>query len=126
MKKFILALVLLVLLVGGGIGYQIALRQLKTEMTAQCETIERLVDANDPASVRSACDVLDAAWSGQEKYLYYLIDHQHINDLAQTVEALSVAAKTWSVPDMLHAAAHIRIAVHSLYEDESFLLKNIY
>lgn len=126
MKKFILAMVLLLLLVGGGIGYQCVLKYFSESMSAQCEAIERMVYAEDAASVQKACDALSAVWSAQEKYLYYLIDHQHINDLDKTVGELAAAGAAWSVPDVLNAAAHIRITAHSLYEDESFLLKNIF
>ena len=124
MKKFVFALVLFLVLLACGIGYQAALGHMANALTAHCAAVERT--CYDGENAAQAFDALEAAWEKSMRYLPYLIDHQHLNALSQSVAELGKAIDAGAEPEILMVAARVRRAVQSLYADECFVPKNIF
>ena len=126
MKQFVLAMVLLVCLVSGGIGYQATVVYFSETMEKNISALQRDLYSAHKQTFDETMDVFLADWNRLSYAMAYLVDHEHLNSLDTSITSLRSAVALDREEEIQSALNQVHTETKNISEDILFLLKNIF
>ena len=125
MKVFIAALLILLLLIGGGIAADLYLHTLSEDIANFADRIDQAAQAEDFDTVRAVYQEMQTYWDANEMPLTALVDHAHTVEIDKSLKELEMSMAVEADTEILLSCAKVRMEVKSIANDEHFHIKNI-
>lgn len=125
MKLFVCAILMLVLMVGGGVVYGITIDRIMGDMIEAGKQIDQAIYAAD---TQSAADIVASVrnnWERNRFVLSGIIDHTHIYELEITMEEIAHALYSGEEGEALLASARMQVKARNLKKNEHLTLENV-
>ncbi len=125
MKRLILCAIIGVLLAGSSV---LSLRYMRTscdQLTGQLEKVVLQMQAGDKEKALAHYQELAALWEEKEPLLELMIRHQHLDETAVGIRALSAYISHDSPVLFFAEADKIRFCLRDIWEKETFSLENL-
>lgn len=126
MKRFIFAVVLFAVVLGGGGLFQWMLGNFGEQMQAHCAAIERYAKEENWTALDGQVQALEKFWDKKETALTYIADHAHLNIITAALGELQIATDACDGMEALLANARMRSEASAIVEDASFRPENIF
>ena len=125
MKRLILCAIIGALLAGSSV---LSLRYMRTscdQLTGQLEKVVLQMQAGDKEKALAHYQELAALWEEKEPLLELMIRHQHLDEAAVGIRALSAYISHDSPVLFFAEADKIRFCLQDIWEKETFSLENL-
>lgn len=126
MKQRILLVILLpLLIVGAAISSMVYTHSVSKSLLLSCELTRQAIRAEDYALAAERAEDMQDDWLDRRERLRLLIDHPDIDEVTQTLKALSAALEAEEKGDALTQAALLDEALRHLSHRDDPTLSNI-
>lgn len=114
----------LILLMHGACDY--AGRQVAAQLMQDCRYVNRMVQDNEPETAVQYLLQMEQEWNKQADFLALFSNHQRANRVREQIITARIALETEQAFEFRRSMAEMEEAAKSLYEEDAFLLKNIW
>lgn len=126
MKKFVSALVILVIVLVSGV---LSIRYFKSSSDQLVKSIENtstLVSQENWSAAKTGVETIDKEWSSTEKTWALLTDHVEVDNIELSLKKSREYINTGSSSEAMAELEGLKFMVEHIYSKEQFNLKNIF
>lgn len=118
MKRFIIAAVLVVTIIGVGFVSIFQLARMTDLMSAELDSLLVSVYAKEQAQVLEKADKFQKLWEEEERSMMRYIHHDELDAITGTVARLEALAQYEEYPELAAEIDRLRHLVRHIYESE--------
>ena len=126
MKRFIIALCIFLLLIGTCLFGLYEVHNVRNDMTASIETIDKQVQSNHLEEAQKSIEKLQKDWIGYEKKLVRFVGHVPLNEISSVLEGLSYYIRYDDTATFFAELHRIKSLVDHVWYTEIPTLTNIF
>lgn len=125
MKTFIIALVILALMLGGGVFFTLTLDAISEEMVTYTDTIHISLQQGDLEDAKQQTQQLSQTWDKKKKVLTALIDHSYLSAIDISVAELTENINYEERSQASEKNAKIKTQMEDIAQNEHLYFENI-
>jgi len=125
MRRFLLALLILVFLVSGALFLQSRVNASAEALLSVTERLETALLSENAPLAQEGVDEFQTKWRTKKGWMYLLLPHEAMDDLESSAEYLSHSLTLRDFSGALYALSHIRADLNSIQSRDRLTWDNI-